>query len=142
MTRIPPASLEGAPRGMAHLALGAPSPTSREPRGSERDTTNDSAHAIELTRAQERDELAARAAEPHGRDAALLEVDPPARQVVDDLAEVGIAADDEHALVGAGGRHQLERRAAVEALGERLLVDRLDAELGAREAGGVAGADL
>ena len=57
------------------------------------------------------------------RDAALLEVDPAAGQVVDDLAEVGLVADDQHALVAAGGGEQVERGAPVEALGERLLDD-------------------
>ena len=40
---------------------------------------------FELLGAQEREQLAARPLRPHGRDAALLEVDPPAGEVVDDL---------------------------------------------------------
>jgi predicted MFS family arabinose efflux permease len=40
---------------------------------------------FELLGAQQREQLAARPLRPHGRDAALLEVDPPAGEVVDDL---------------------------------------------------------
>src|SRR4051812_44975980 len=101
-----------------------------------------SADAVGLARAQQHDELAAGAVEPDARDPALLEVDAPAGQVGDNLAEVGLVADDEHALVGAGDAHEVERGGAVEALGEDLLVDRLDPERLARELGRLAGADL
>src|SRR5205814_192741 len=83
---------------------------------------------VEFARAHHDDELCARAVEPDGSDAALLEVDPRAGEVVDDLAEVGLVADDEDAPVAAGGRHQLQRVVAVEAGGERLMVDRLEAQ--------------
>src|SRR3954454_13729670 len=101
-----------------------------------------SADPVGLARSQQRDELAAGAVEPDAGDAALLEVDAPAGQVVDDLAEVGLVADGEHALVRAGGPHEVERGRAVEALREGLLVDRLDPERLARELGRLAGADL
>ena len=68
------------------------------------------ADPLELARAQQHDQLAARAVEAHGGDAALLEVDPPAGEVVDDLGEVGLVADDEHALVGTGGGQELAAR--------------------------------
>src|SRR3954447_14411609 len=101
-----------------------------------------SADPVGLTRAQEHDELTARAVEADAGDPALLEVDAPAREVVDDLAEVGLVADDEHALVGARRAHQVERRLPVEALGERVVVDRLDAEEVARELRGLPRAEL
>src|SRR3954466_13804291 len=44
-----------------------------------------SADSVGLTRAQEHDELTARAVEADAGDPALLEVDAPAREVVDDL---------------------------------------------------------
>ena len=52
-------------------------------------------------------------------DAALLEVDAPAGEVVDDLGEVGLVADHEHALVGPGGGQELQRVGDVEAGGQR-----------------------
>src|SRR4051795_10416259 len=101
-----------------------------------------SADPVGLARAEEHDELAAGAVEPDASDAALLEVDAPAGEVVDDLAEVGLVADDEHALVRVGRAHEVERRGAVEALGERFVVDGLDAQRLARELRGLPGADL
>ena len=50
------------------------------------------------------------------RDAALLEVDPPAGEVVHDLRERRVVADDEHARVVAVGISELERVVAVEAV--------------------------
>src|SRR3954449_10792201 len=104
--------------------------------------TRCSADPVGLARPQQDDELAAGAVEPDPRDAALLEVDAPARQVVDDLAEVGLVADDQHALVRAGGAHEIERRPPVEALAQRLVVHRLDVERLAGELGGLPRADL
>ena len=75
-------------------------------------------------------------------DAALLEVDARAGEVVDDLGEVGLVADDEHALVRTGGGQQLERVGDVEAREQRGVLDRLDAEGLAGQHRGVARADL
>src|SRR3954453_19030947 len=92
-----------------------------------------SADPVDLARSQQHDELAAGAVEADSRDAALLEADAPARQVVDDLAEVRLVPDDQHALGRAGGAHELERSRSVEPLRERVLDDRVDAKLGARQ---------
>ena len=67
-------------------------------------------------------------------DAALLEVDPAAGEVVDDLRERRLVADDEHARVAVVGVQQLERVVAVEAVGERRLVHRLDVQRRGRRA--------
>src|SRR5262249_33650952 len=90
------------------------------------------ADAIELARAQERDEHAAGALHPHRGDARLLHVDAPAREVVDDLREVGLVAHHEDALLGGRGQ-QLQGAGGVEAARQRLVLDRLDAELLAGE---------
>ncbi len=55
--------------------------------------------------------------EAHRRDPALLEVHPRARQVVDDLGEVRLVADDEEPLVRAHGQQELERVVPGEAPG-------------------------
>src|SRR5262245_45448353 len=54
---------------------------------------------VELPGAQQDDQLAVPAVEPDARDPALLHVDGPAGQVVHDLREVRLVADDEDALV-------------------------------------------
>src|SRR5436190_19596536 len=94
---------------------------------------------VELPGTQQHDQLAAVAVEPHARDAALLHVDPATGQVVHDLGEVRLVADDEDPLVGV---QQLERVVRGEALAQRLVVDRFAAERLARELRGVAGSDL
>ena len=61
-------------------------------------------------RTQQGRQLAApRALGPHGRHPALLEVDPPAGEVVHDLRERGLVADHEHARIRAVPQQQLER---------------------------------
>src|SRR5204863_6040 len=70
---------------------------------------------VELPGAQQHDQLAAAAVEADARDAALLHVDAPAGEVVDDLREVGLVADDEDALVRM---QQLERVLRAEALAQ------------------------
>lgn len=97
---------------------------------------------LELTRAQEQEQLADRALDPHGGDAALLEIDPAAREVEDDLRERGVVPHDQHALLVAVGVQQSERVVAVEAVGERGVLHGLDVQRAAGQLSRVASADL
>src|SRR5512133_4104790 len=99
-------------------------------------------NSLELTRAQQHDQLPARAVEAHGGDAALLHVDAPPGEVVDDLGEVRLVADHQHALFEPGGGEQLQRGLAVEARGQGIVLDRLGPEGLAGKQRGLAGADL
>src|ERR671928_1242264 len=98
------------------------------------------ADPVELAGAQQHAQLAAGALQAHRGQAALLEGDPGAGEVVDDLAEVRLVADHEHALVGPGGGHERQRVVAIEALRQLRVLGRLDPELGAGQKRGVAGA--
>ena len=97
---------------------------------------------LELARAQQHEQLAARALRPHGRDATLLEVDPGAGEIVDDLRERRLVADREDAGLGAVPVQQLERVVATEAVGQRVVRERLDVERPAGEPRGVERAQL
>src|SRR5690349_13598216 len=61
---------------------------------------------VELPGAQQDDQLGVAAVEPEAGDPALLHVDLPAGEVVHDLRDVRLVADDEDPLVGV---QQLER---------------------------------
>ena len=61
---------------------------------------------------------------------------------MDHLREVRLVADHEHARVVPVRAQQRERVVAVEAVGRRLVDDRLDPERAAGQLGGVEGADL
>ena len=93
---------------------------------------------VDLARPQEHEQLP-RAVEAHRRDAALLELDPPAGEVVHHLGEIRLVADDEHAVAG---RRELTGGADVEARLQRLVLDRLDLERLTGEDRGLQGADL
>ena len=64
----------------------------------------------DLARAQEHEQRAAPPVEAHRRDAALLQVDARAGEVVQDLLEVGVVADEQHALVGGPRRARARSR--------------------------------
>ena len=96
----------------------------------------------ELARTQQRDELAAGAVETHRGDAALLEVEARPGEVVDDLGEVGLVADDQHALVGPGDGQQLASVVDIEAGEQRRVLERVDAQGLARQHRRVTRADL
>src|SRR4051812_40558807 len=96
------------------------------------------ADPVELARAQQHDQLAL----ADRRDPALLQVDAAPRDVVDDLDEVGVVADDEDPLLVAGREHQLARVAGVEALAQRLVEDGLAAKRLASQACRVERAQL
>jgi hypothetical protein len=91
--------------------------------------------------AQQRRQLRRRA-HPHAREAALLELDPRAGEVVDDLGEVRLVADDQDPRVGVVAEQQLAGVVAVEVAGEGTLLERLDVERLERQPRGVPRADL
>ena len=97
---------------------------------------------LELARAQQHDQLGAGAVEADRGDRALLEVDAPAGEVVDDLRERRLVADDEHAGAVVVAVHELERVLALEAVAEHVLVLGLGAERLGRQPGGVRRAPL
>ena len=97
---------------------------------------------LELARAQQHEQLAAPVAlEPDGGDAALLEVDGRTREVVDDLREGRVVADDEDAVALAVLREQVARDALVEVLAQRLAFLGRHVERLAGQRGGAGGAD-
>src|SRR6476660_2224016 len=94
---------------------------------------------LELPGTQQHDQLAAAAVNPQAGDAALLHIDLRAGQVVHDLREVRLVADDEDPLVGV---QKLQRVVGGEAHAQRRVLHRLAAERLVREPSRVAGADL
>src|SRR4051794_11467993 len=97
------------------------------------------ADAVQFPRTHEGHELAAAAFGPDPRDAALLELHAGARQVMDDLRQVRVVADEENPALVPGGEQQLLRVARVESLAQRRVLDRLAAQRLARQAGGGGG---
>ena len=79
--------------------------------------------------------------EPDGGDAALLEVHARAREVVDDLREVGLVPDDQHVALVRGGQRPRRRPTSKPRATSRDLGD-LDAERLAGQPRGVERADL
>ena len=75
--------------------------------------------ALELARPQQREQLAARAVQPDAGDPALLEVDLGAREVVDDLREVRVVADDEDRPSGSTPSSSVARVGDAEASRQR-----------------------
>src|SRR3954465_674933 len=95
--------------------------------------------AVDLARAKQHHQLAAGAVDPDAGHAALLHGDLRTREVMDDLGEVGIVADHQHALVGG---QQLERVVGGDPLAQRLVLERLAAEALAGELRRLERADL
>src|SRR3954454_25387996 len=92
------------------------SPPGRRPAGC-------AADALELARAQQREQLALAPTHPDAGDAALLELVAGAGEVVDDLLEVRVVPDDEDPLLVAAHGQQLERVLHVELRGELVVHD-------------------
>ena len=107
--RVRPRGVAGEPRAEVALAVRAGRAQPASTRASDSSSRGRSSTSSSPWRPRDADR----------GDAALLEVHAAAGEVVDDLRERRVVADDEHARVAVVGVQQLERVVAVEAVGER-----------------------